>query len=172
MGGQRKVKTQLEKHTPDIFVKITIDAWKLQNEKVSKFLAEISDNKLKAEIAEGKNSGVYLIGHLAAVNDNLFNILGLGESLYPELLEIFLKNPDGEEAKNFSIDALKKYWSEINQKLSDKFDELSAEDWFAKHTSVSEEDFEKEPHRNRLNVLLSRTIHQANHLGQLSLLKK
>lgn len=101
------MKTQLEKHTPDIFVKITIDAWKLQNEKVSKFLAEISDNKLKAEIAEGKNSGVYLIGHLAAVNDNLFNILGLGESLYPELLEIFLKNPDGEEAKNFSIDALK-----------------------------------------------------------------
>lgn len=50
--------------------------------------------------------------------------------------------------------------------------ELSPADWFAKHTAVSDEDFAKEPHRNRLNVLLSRTIHQSNHLGQLSLLKK
>ena len=166
------MKTQLEKNTTEVSAKMALDSWKSQNEKVDKFLAEISDDELKAEIAEGKNSGVYLIGHLAAVNDNLFQILGLGESLYPELFGIFLKNPDGDEAKNFSIDDLKKNWSEINTKLSEKFDELSADEWFAKHTSVSEEDFAKEPHRNRLNVLLSRTLHQANHLGQLSLLKR
>ena len=166
------MQTQTEKNTTEISVKMAIDAWKSQNEKVDKFLAKISGDELKAEIAPGKNSGVYLVGHLAAVNDNLFQILGLGESLYPELLEIFLKNPDGDEAKNYSIDDLKQYWKEINTKLSEKFDEFAPEDWFAKHTSVSEEDFAKGPHRNRLNVLLSRTIHQANHLGQLSLLKK
>ncbi len=111
------MKTQLEKNTTEISVKMAIDAWKSQNEKIDKFLAEISDDELKSEIAPGKNSGVYLVGHLAAVNDNLFQILGLGESLYPELLEIFLKNPDSEEAKNFSIDDLKKYWSEINNRF-------------------------------------------------------
>ncbi len=166
------MQTQTEKNTAEISVKIVLDSWKTQNEKVDKFLAEISDDELKNEIAPSKNSGVYLVGHLAAVSDNLFQILGLGESLRPELLEIFLKNADSEEAKNYSIDDLKKHWTEINAKLSEKFNELSADEWFAKHTSVSAEDYAKEPHRNRLNVLLSRTIHQANHLGQLSLLKK
>jgi len=41
-----------------------------------------------------------------------------------------------------------------------------------KHTSVSEEDFAKEPHRNRLNVLTTRTTHLASHYGQLIFLKK
>ncbi len=166
------MQTQTEKNTTEISVKMALDAWKSQNEKVDKFLAEISDDELKNEIAPGKNSGVYLVGHLAAVSDNLFQILGLGDSLYPKLYELFLKNLDGDEAKNYSIDELKSKWNEINAKLTAKFDALSADEWFEKHASVSAEDFANEPHRNRLNVLLSRTIHQANHLGQLSLLKK
>lgn len=165
------MQAQTEKNTAEISVKMALDAWKSQNEKVDKFLAEISGDELKNEIAPGKNSGVYLIGHLAAVSDNLFQILGLGESLYPELYEIFLKNSDGDEAKKYSVEDLKNKWNEINQKLTEKFSKLSPEEWFEKHASVSEEDFVKEPHRNKLNVLLSRTIHQANHLGQLSLLK-
>lgn len=164
------MKTQLEKNPTEIFVKMALDAWQTQNEKVDKFLADISDNQLKAEIAPGKNSGIYLIGHLAAVNDNLFQILGLGERVQPQLEEIFLRNPDSEESKTFSIETLKTYWSEINTKLSEKFSELSADDWFEKHASVSAEDFAKELHRNRLNVLLSRTVHQSYHLGQLNLL--
>ena len=34
---------------------------------------------------------------------------------------------------------------------------------------VSEEDFKKEPHRNKLNVMLSRVTHKASHLGQIDL---
>lgn len=166
------MQTQLEKNTSEISVKMALDAWRAQNEKLDKFLAEIPDDELKREIAPGKNSGFYLVGHLAAVSDNLFQILGLGESLHPELFEIFLKNPDGDEARNYSIDDLKNYWAAINEKLTEEFSKLSPENWFEKHASVSAEDFAREPHRNRLNVLLSRAIHQANHLGQLSLLKK
>jgi uncharacterized damage-inducible protein DinB len=169
------MKTQTEKETTtktETFVKIAVDAWRAQNEKVDKFLAEISDENLKAEIAPGKNSGVYLVGHLAAVNDNLLQILGLGERLHPQLEEIFLKNPENKDAETVSIDELKKNWKEINSTLSEHFAKLSADEWFAKHASVSDEDFAKEPHRNRLNVLLSRTIHQSNHLGQLSILAK
>lgn len=166
------MQTQQEKNTTDISVKMAIDAWKSVNERVDKFLAEISDDELKNEIAPGKNSGVYLFGHLAAVSDNLFQILGLGDKLYPQLEEIYLKNPDKSDFETTSIEELKKYWTEINAELSQKFAELSPDDWFKKHTSVSDEDFAKEPHRNRLNVLLSRTIHQSYHLGQISLLAK
>ena len=166
------MKTQTEKNTTEIAVKIILDSWKTQNEQVNKFLDEISDEDLSAEIADGKNSGVYLVGHLAAVNDNLFQILDLGERPHAELEEIFLRNSDHKDYGNISISDLKKYWKEINSKLEAKFAEFSPDNWFEKHASVSAEDFAKEPHRSKLNVLLSRTIHQANHLGQLTLLKK
>ena len=34
-----------------------------------------------------------------------------------------------------------------------------------------EEDFIKEPHRNKLNIILTRTTHLSYHTGQLALLK-
>jgi hypothetical protein len=48
---------------------------------------------------------------------------------------------------------------------------MQASAWFAKHNAVSAEDFAKEPHRNKLNVLITRTIHQGYHLGQMNYLK-
>jgi hypothetical protein len=59
----------------------------------------------------------------------------------------------------------------VNETLSDHIQDLPADDWFTRHSNISEEDFMKEPHRNRLNVLLDRTIHLSNHRGQLLLLK-
>jgi hypothetical protein len=49
---------------------------------------------------------------------------------------------------------------------------LSTEDWLSRHTAVSEEDFAKEPHRNKLNILVSRTTHLAGHTGQMVYLFK
>src|SRR5260370_25384482 len=38
-----------------------------------------------------------------------------------------------------------------------------------RHTAVSEEDFKREPHRNRFNVLIGRTAQLAYHFGQVKL---
>jgi hypothetical protein len=59
----------------------------------------------------------------------------------------------------------------LNEKLADHFNQLTVDEWFEKHTAVSDEDFQKEPHRNKLNVLINRTNHLANHLGQMTFLK-
>ena len=48
--------------------------------------------------------------------------------------------------------------------------DLGPEEWFTRHANITEADFPKEPHRNRLNVLLSRTNHLAYHRGQMVLL--
>ena len=48
---------------------------------------------------------------------------------------------------------------------------LSAADWLAKHTAVSDDEFVREPHRNRYTVMLSRTSHIAFHYGQAILAK-
>ncbi len=56
--------------------------------------------------------------------------------------------------------------------LAKHFNILQPNEWLGKHTAVSEEDFIKEPHRNRLNVVIGRTNHLSHHLGQLTLLKR
>ena len=56
--------------------------------------------------------------------------------------------------------------------LTPAFAQLTADEWLERHASVSEEDFAKEPLRNRFAILLSRTNHLGFHLGQIVLTKK
>jgi hypothetical protein len=156
----------------EIVVKMVIEAWDAQNSKVDKLLEELSDEQLRAENAPGKNTGVYLLGHLTAVSDGLLPILGLSRRLYPQLEEVFLKNPEKSGLEKPSIAELKTYWREVNAKIREYFKDLRPEDWFGKHVAISAEDFAREPHRNKLNVLLSRTNHQSYHLGQLIYLRE
>jgi uncharacterized damage-inducible protein DinB len=154
-----------------LFIKMALSAWEIQNERVNKFLAATSDEQLKKEIAPGKNTGIYLLGHLVTVNDGMLPLFGLGEKLFPALENPFLKLPDKSGEIFPSVAELKKCWNEVSAKLADRFASMKSEDWFSRHTAVSAEDFSKEPHRNKLNVLLNRTAHQAYHLGQMILLK-
>ena len=152
---------------PALFVKMVLSAWRLQNKIVNELLDKIPDEQLLKETAPGRNTGIYLLGHFAAINDNLFKLLGLGERLHEELDDIFIDNPDKSGKAMPTVETLKQYWNEINTKLSDHFDKMQPEEWFEKHNSISAEDFAKEPHRNKLNVIITRTVHQGYHLGQM-----
>lgn len=149
------------------FIKMALDAWHGQNARVDKLLNTLTDEQLKADVAPGKNSGVYLIGHLTAVNDGMLTVLGFGEKMYPQLENIFLKSADKSGLEMPAIADLKKYWQEINSKLAKHFNAMSPDEWFTRHNSVSDEDFAKEPHRNKLNIIINRTVHQSYHVGQL-----
>ena len=157
---------------PALFVKMVRMAWDTQNNDLNRLLEGISDEQLSQETAPGKNTGKYLLGHLAAINDNLFTILGLGERMHPELDEVFLDTPDKSGMQMPGIDQLKTCMNEINARLTEYFDNMEPQQWFQRHMSVSEEDFAKQPHRNKLNVLINRTAHQSYHLGQMAYLKK
>ena len=154
----------------EIFVNMGLSAWKAENKKLDKLLDKLSDEQFLKETAPGRNRGIYLVGHLVAVNDDILRVLGFGERLYPQLHEIFIKNPDNAGLAMPSITDLKKYWKEINAKLTQYMDKMQPDDWFTKHAVVSAEDFVKEPHRNKLNIVLTRTTHQSYHLGQLAYL--
>ncbi|MBC7890478.1 MAG: DinB family protein [Ferruginibacter sp.] len=155
-----------------IFVKMVLDAWESHNARFNKLMDVLTDEQLLQEVAPGRNRGIYLAGHLVAVNDGMLPILGFGEKLYPQLENIFLSNPDKTGIEMPSADELKKYRNEINLKLSSHINQLQPGEWFAKHTAVSTEDFDRAPHRNRLNILVNRTNHLSYHLGQLALLVK
>jgi hypothetical protein len=143
--------------------------WKLNLERAEKLFWGLSPERLEQEVAPGKNRLIYLWGHLTAVNDRLLPLLGIGERLHPEFDNMFISNPDKSVPLIVSAPALKTAWQEINQKLWEGFSKFSDSDWAQRHTAVSEQDFEREPHRNRFGVLLGRTAHLAYHLGQAAL---
>ena len=131
----------------EIFTKTAVSSWKLVIGRIDEGLAALSDADFQLQIAPGKNRVFYLVGHLAAVHDRLFPMLGLGERLHPELDKNFLENPDRKFADELSAADLRKVWAEVNGKLTTAFEALRAEDWLKRHTSVSEEDFAKDPLR-------------------------
>jgi hypothetical protein len=53
--------------------------------------------------------------------------------------------------------------------LLSRFKTLSSLEWLERHGNVSPEEFDRNPTRNRLAVLLSRTNHASCHLGQMML---
>ena len=77
-----------------------------------------------------------------------------------------MSNPDRALLNTLSGKELKRIWDGTNEALWAAFAKLSPSEWLQKHTAVSEEDFLREPHRNRFTILLGRTGHLAYHLGQ------
>ena len=149
-----------------------VQSWHAQIAATDKLLARLSDEDLMREIAPSRNRGIYILGHLIAIHDLMLPLLRAGDPIFPELHSPFLQNPDHAAASLPSVEQLKESWKNINEKLRDHINNLTWDEWFTRHGSVSDEDFEKEPHRNRMNVLLSRTNHLSYHRGQLILLTR
>jgi hypothetical protein len=123
------------------------------------------------EISPGRNKVSYIVGHLTAYNDRMIEALDLGERQYPELDENYIEQPQKEGMNYADYKEAKEKWLAINEYLSNKFKAMSVEDWLSKHHYVSTEDFAKEPHRDKLAILVSRLGHVYMHLGQLRLIK-
>jgi len=156
----------------ELFIKMVLSNWDLQVGRMNGVLAKLSDEELSTPTAPGRNTGTYILGHLAAASDGMFTFLGIGERLNPGMDEIFLRNPEESGIEKPSIAELKEYWNKVNASLSEKMGQIAPEEWFNRHTAVLEEDFAKEPHRNKLNIVINRTNHQSYHLGQLVYLVK
>ena len=157
--------------TTGTMVKMVLDRWDACIKNADTLINSLADETLEKEIAPGKNRGIYLLGHLVAVHDDMLILLDMGEKLYPELHEPFLKSQDKSTNQIPSASELKNFWAKQCEVLKQKFEHLKPEEWFEKHTAVSSEDFIKEPHRNKLNIIITRTSHLQYHIGQLRLLK-
>ena len=143
--------------------------WKSNVERADNLFGTLSPEQLEQQVAPGKNRLIYLWGHLTAVNDGLLPLLGIGERLHPELDAMFISKPDRSVELTVTGQSLKSAWDNINQKLWEGFAKFSASDWTGRHTAVSEEEFKREPNRNKFTVLLGRTAHLSYHVGQAML---
>lgn len=153
-----------------ILVDMALKAWNQQISRAEKYFEALPDDAFSKEVAPGKNRISYLMGHLVSSNESMVTLFGFGPKLYPSYEEIFSKNPD-KALPQPPVAEIRKAWKEAHSNLAKHFEKLSANEWLDKHTAMTAEDLAKEPTRNKLSVLLSRTSHVAYHLGQLVLAK-
>lgn len=155
-----------------LIVKSVLDSWYSRVEAANKAFDSLTDEQLQNEVSPNKNRAIYLLGHLTAVHDKMLPLLNFEQQQFSHFDEAFLSKPDKSVSEIPSAKELRANWKNVNSKLATHFNRLTPDEWFQKHSSVSAEDFVKEPHRNRLNVVIGRTNHLAYHLGQLALVKK
>ena len=154
----------------NLLVKMTLMAWDAQNNHLNKLMSSLTDEQLAKETSPGKNTGIYLFGHLIAISDGLLPLLGYGNRLFPDMEEVFIKHPDKSGLPHPSVAELKQRFVTVNKKLNNHFQSADINEWLSRHAAVSPDDFVKEPHRNKLNTVITRTNHMAYHIGQMRLL--
>src|SRR3954466_12226316 len=110
-------------------VKMVLDRWNASLKNMDTLLDSLTDETLQKEIAPGKNRGIYLLGHLIAVHDDMVVLLGMGDKLYPALFEPFIKSPDKTTADIPSAKDLRGYWTKQCEVLKQKFETVKPEDW-------------------------------------------
>ncbi|MEO6289426.1 MAG: DinB family protein [Ginsengibacter sp.] len=155
----------------EVFIKMVLDAWHSKVNKFDKLLSELSDEQLLKEVSPGRNRGIYLLGHQTVMAHLMLPLLGYGENPAPHLVTPFVNTPDKEISDLPAVNELRQEWEKAKALLEKNIANTTPDEWFQKHTSISEEDFAKEPHRNKLNVVLTRASHFDYHLGQLIFLK-
>lgn len=161
----------MTKNKEEIAIKMVLDAWHSKVNQFDKLLLELSDEQLLKEVSPGRNRGIYLLGHLSAMVNFMLPLLGYGDNPAPHLVIPFVKASDKETSDLPAVSELRQEWEKAKTILEKNIAATSPNEWFEKHTSISEEDFANEPHRNKLNVILSRASHLDYHLGQLIFLR-
>jgi len=151
------------------YAALGLKVWKAQIDRADKLLGTLSSEQVLREIAPGRNRLLYLWGHLTAIHDAMLPLLGLGKRLYLEFDVAFVINPDKSQTATPSHEEVRRAWIAVNGELAKGFEVMSRSDWLQRHSAVSEEEFAKDPSRNRFSILLSRTNHLSYHLGQLVL---
>ncbi|HEU5292187.1 MAG TPA: DinB family protein [Cyclobacteriaceae bacterium] len=145
--------------------------WDTYNNRMQKVLDTISDENFNKPVVVGANSPSWILGHLADTDDKLLELFGIRKRLYPELEKIYHHERGTNQSGHLPKAQLITQWKAILAELNRSFKAMSESDWHGRHLAVSEEDFKKEPHRNKLNVMLSRVSHKASHLGQVAMQK-
>lgn len=146
--------------------------WSMYNTRIQKLFDSLDDTRFFQPIAEGSNSPSWILGHLAETDDALLELFGIRERLFPDLKKIYHHERGRNQSDHLQKEELVTRWKAISAELDKAFKSWSESDWLSRHSAVSEEDFAKEPHRNKLNVMLTRVAHKASHLGQVAMIKK
>ena len=98
---------QPDRSSEERMIDAALRAWRFNADRIDAFFSALSQDQLEQEIAPGRNRLIHLWGHIAALNDGLFPLLGLGPKLYPEMEAMFITNPDRAAVTIYSAEQVK-----------------------------------------------------------------
>jgi uncharacterized damage-inducible protein DinB len=153
-------------------LEIALLQWDANTKRTLKTLESFNEENFHRQIVANGNSPSWLFGHLADTDDMLLELFGIRARLYPELKTIYHHERGSNLSNHLTRQELISKWKAIIAELDNAFKGINENDWLGRHMAVTEDEFQKEPQRNKLNVLLSRVTHKAYHLGQIALLAK
>lgn len=165
------METLTKSEESTLFSQTVLKAWALHIKRFTTLVDTLDDDTLARQTAPDRNTGIYLLGHMVAVHDGIYPLLGFGDRLYESYDAIFVKAPDIAGANYPDAGTLRAQWKTVNERLMQSLENMEPQEWLARHAAVSQTDFEKEPNRNKLNVLVTRLAHLSYHTGQLVYLK-
>ncbi|HEX2684941.1 MAG TPA: DinB family protein, partial [Ferruginibacter sp.] len=108
----------------ETMIKMVLDRWYGSIKNFDAILNDLNDESLAKEIAPGKNRGIYLLGHLIAVHDDMLVLLDMGDRQYPALQEPFIKAADKTTSEIPAAAELKDTWFKQCEMLKQKLDSL------------------------------------------------
>jgi len=141
-----------------LFTRIALRTWKATVGRFDDIVVASSDEELAREVA-GKSRLFYLIGHLTALHDRLFTVLGLGERNHAELDAEFGDERDAHRESELSPRGLRQAWNDVNATLLAGMERLTPEQWLEKPANDA----------SRLSMLLDWTDHLSLHSTQIRL---
>lgn len=150
-------------------IDICLLQWDAYNSRAQKILESINEESYHLAIVTDGNSPSWLMGHLANTDDMVLELFGIRKRIFPELATIYHHTRGSNQTGHLTKEELAEKWKTILDELDQAFKSMTESEWLGRHMAVTEEDFKKEPQRNKLNVMLSRVTHKASHLGQIAM---
>lgn len=154
----------------EVMINQVLTLWNSKVGQITDTFKTLGAGHALTQVAPGRNTVIYLLGHFIAVHDRIIEALELGERRYVGYDAVFLK-PAVAGSVYPDYDVLLQQWVELNTGLSAQLALLTSADWLSRHHYVSEADFKLNPNRNKLNIILTRYGHLFHHGGQLVLIK-
>ena len=135
---------------------------------IDQHLNALSDNELEAEISPGRNTGIWVLGHLIASMDDIGLYLSNADKDYKDYWELFGPGSKGTSDKQYpSVTDMREKWIKVNEKAKKIIAALPEEELQNNHNNTSDKtDFYKTKQR----VIDCWILHQMYHAGHLGIL--
>ena len=136
---------------------------------VDMYLKALTDEELAHSIIEGRNSGVFVLGHLVASDDTLTEYLGAGPMLYPELQRFAQSSIIIPVSECPPASELRTMWKAVCDKNDLALAHMRDDDLDQPHAMI-EGNVEDDYFKTKERVITNWIFHQLHHAGQLALL--
>lgn len=137
---------------------------------LDKYLNSLTDEDFNQRVTPSGNTGVWILGHLIASDDDLSMYLDKGPMLFPEYQDLFKQGSTLQSAEYYpKVPALRENWKNVcekNEKIYQSLEDRELDEPHALIQGKIEEDWFK----TKEGCLMNWILHQQHHAGQLAVL--